>query len=597
MATYTSSTMSTDNQYIKYRIQAVVNSEDIVNSTTNVTFKIQAWRTNTGYTTYGTGTAYLVVGGTTYTASISTSQEIKYKNYVTLLTKTVNVPRGEAGNASTYAKAKISHQRFTSSYQGYTFNFPVINRYALLSSVSDFTDEGYPTISYTNPAGTDLVTGIKVRITWNNGANYTAWKTLEDDGSDSPYTFDSTSLTAANKSSMLAACSNSNTLAVQFDLCSTMNGTEYHHYKSAVMNVVNANPTAGAITFQDTNASVVAITGSNQVIVQNQSTLKIHIANATAKKSASIVSYSLVFNGITYTPDANNDVSIAQPDIYGTQQAVVTITDSRGNVTVATKDINISQWFTPSAGFTLARINNFETDTILHVSSNIATVTGSVLSIREQHRKKGTSSWSSASSVTDGVDKHISLDNQYEWEVLITVADSFASVQYIASVGKGTPLVFYDIKRDSVAINGFPDADNQFYVGGSIKATEDIETAGKVKCNSMSVSEGTGTFSKSSGSWTFNACRWNRSGNVVQVQISFHGGGSNVSVGSNAIAGTINGIPTPPYTIRLQGYYSGTVLMGELSSSGGFNVRILGQALNLSTSNTATMSGTFIIDD
>lgn len=474
MATYTSSTMSTDNQYIKYRIQAVTNSENIVNSTTNVTFKIQAWRTNTGYTTYGTGTAYLVVGGTTYTASISVSQEIKYKNYVTLLTKTVNVPRGEAGNASTYAKAKISHQRFTSSYQGYTFNFPVINRYALLSSVSDFTDEGYPTISYTNPAGTDLVSDIKVRITWNDGANYTAWKTLADDGSDSPYTFDSTSLTTANKESMLAACPNSNTLAVQFDLCSTMNGTEYHHYKSAVMNVVNANPTAGAITFQDTNASVVAITGSNQVIVQSQSTLKIHIANATAKKSASIVSYSLVFNGVTYTPDANNDVSIAQPNIYGTQQAVVTITDSRGNITVATKDINISQWFTPSAGFTLARINNFETDTILHVSSNIATVTGSILTITEQHRKKGTSSWSTASAVTDNTDKHISLDNRYEWEVLITVADSFASVQYLTSVGKGTPLVFYDIKRDSVAINGFPDADNQFYVGGNIKATGEL---------------------------------------------------------------------------------------------------------------------------
>ena len=596
MATYTSSTMSTDNQYIKYRIQAVTNSEDIVNSTTNVTFKIQAWRTNTGYTTYGTGTAYLVVGGTTYTASISTSQEIKYKNYVTLLTKTINVPRGEAGNASTYAKAKISHQRFTSSYQGYTFNFPVINRYALLSSVSDFTDKGYPTISYTNPAGTDLVTGIKVRITWNNGANYTAWKNLEDDGSDSPYTFDSTSLTAANKSSMLAACPNSNTLAVQFDLCSTMNGTEYHHYKSAVMNVVNANPTANAITFQDTNASVVAITRSNQIIVESQSTLKIHIANATAKKSASIVSYSLVFNGVTYTPDANNDVSIAQPNVYGTQQAVVTITDSRGNITVATKDINISQWFTPSAGFTLARVNNFETDTILHVSSNIATVTGSVLSIREQHRKKGTSSWSTASAVTDNTDKHISLDNRYEWEVLITVADSFASVQYIASVGKGTPLVFYDVKRSSVGVNGFPDDDEQFYVGGTLKATGNVSTP-KVVCNKVSVSSGTGTFTKSRGSWTFNSCAWRRSGNVVTVNIQFHGGGSNVAVGSNAIVGTINGVDRPPFTVRFHGYYSSTMLMGEYSSEGTFNIRILGAALNLSSSNTAVMSGTFIVDD
>ena len=120
---------------------------------------------------------------------------------------------------------------------------------------------------------------------------------------------------------------------------------------------------------------------------------------------------------------------------------------------------------------------------------------------------------------------------------------------------------------------------------------------GRVECEKMSYTNGTVTFSKSSGSWTFRDGEYTRSGQVVQIRISFKGGGSNVSVGSNAIAGTINGIPTPPYTVRLQGYYSGTVLMGELTDTGGFNVRILGQALNLSSSNAATLSGTYIVED
>jgi hypothetical protein len=128
----------------------------------------------------------------------------------------------------------------------------------------------------------------------------------------------------------------------------------------------------------------------------------------------------------------------------------------------------------------LARVNNFETDTILNVKANYATVTGSVLSITEQHRKKGASSWSSASSVTNNTDKHISLDNQYEWEVRITVADSFASVQYTTSIGKGTPLMFYDVKRSSVGINGFPDDDDQLYVGGNIKATGELSVGDAV---------------------------------------------------------------------------------------------------------------------
>lgn len=120
---------------------------------------------------------------------------------------------------------------------------------------------------------------------------------------------------------------------------------------------------------------------------------------------------------------------------------------------------------------------------------------------------------------------------------------------------------------------------------------------GRVECEKISYTNETVTFSKSSGSWTFRDGEYTRSGNVVQIRISFKGGGSNISVGSNSIAGTINGIPTPPYTVRLQGYYSGTVLMGELTTSGGFNVRILGQALNLSSSNAATMSGTYIVED
>lgn len=123
-------------------------------------------------------------------------------------------------------------------------------------------------------------------------------------------------------------------------------------------------------------------------------------------------------------------------------------------------------------------------------------------------------------------------------------------------------------------------------------------TTGKIHCNEIefAVTSGTSRFVKSSGSWTFKECSWQRFGNVVTVNIQFKGSSSNVSVGSNAIVGTITDIPKPPFTVRLEGYYSGTVLMGELTDAGNFNVRILGQALNLSKSNTAIMSGTYVLD-
>lgn len=123
-------------------------------------------------------------------------------------------------------------------------------------------------------------------------------------------------------------------------------------------------------------------------------------------------------------------------------------------------------------------------------------------------------------------------------------------------------------------------------------------TTGKIYCHEIefAYNSGTSRFVKSSGSWTFKECHWQRFGNVVTVNIQFKGGSSNVSVGSNAIVGTITDIPKPPFTVRLEGYYSGTVLMGELTDTGGFNVRILGQALNLNSANTSTMSGTYVLD-
>ena len=85
----TSSNFSTSNQYIKYRIVVTENSYDITNNTSSVNVKVDAWRTNSGYTTYGTGTCYCTIDGTKYSQSISSSQEISYNSHTVLFNRTV----------------------------------------------------------------------------------------------------------------------------------------------------------------------------------------------------------------------------------------------------------------------------------------------------------------------------------------------------------------------------------------------------------------------------------------------------------------------------------------------------------------------------
>lgn len=382
-----------------------------------------------------------------------------------------------------------------------TYALDHIDRYAIIDSATDFNDEGNPTVIYSNPAGSDLTTDIYVRLKWLNvdgvTEEYTSWSSqLSDDGGT--YTFDLDSY----RSDLRAASANSNTLPVTVDLKSTMNGTEYHDTKVISMSIVNANPVAGSVIYYEHNTSVYNITGDAHTIVQNQSTLNIEDINFSAVKSAQISEVWLNFNGTDYemsiisvpgdSPYARYD--IVKPNYSGTFTATVTVIDSRGNKAITTTNITITPWSPPTAQCTLARVNGFETNTVLTVNATYSAVTGNTLYIEEAHRIVSESSpWVGPYSVTNNTPTTLSLDNTKEWEVVVLVSDRFlrasgtSDVRYALTVGKGIPIAFIDTEMGSVGIHGFPDADNQLYVGGSIKATGNLDLQGHLSFDGFKV--------------------------------------------------------------------------------------------------------------
>ena len=306
-----------------------------------------------------------------------------------------------------------------------SYTLTKINRYALINSATDFNDEGNPTITYNNPAGGDLVSGIMARLKWLNADGVTEETTdwsdqLSDEGGT--YTFDLDSY----RNALRAACPDSNSLSVTVDLKSTMSGTEYHDTKVIQMSIVNAAPQAGAVTFEDTNSAVSGVTGDDQIIVQGQSTLHIVTAASTALKGASISSYVINFGGVNYDITSDRYLNIIKPPYSGTFVATVTTTDSRGNTATATATIVITPWAAPSADCTAERVNGFETDTVLTVDGTISAVTGSSMAISERHRKVG-GSWIGPNPVTDNTPTTLSLDYTDEWEIEVSVSDSFTT--------------------------------------------------------------------------------------------------------------------------------------------------------------------------
>ena len=459
----TSSTFPTDNQYIKYRIVVTENSTSIPNNTSSVTVKVQAWRTNTGYTTYGNGTCYCKINGSSYSQSISSSQKITHNSYTTLFSKTVTISHNADGSKSIYCEAKITHDRFTSSYHGFTVALSNIPRQANITAVVNFTDEGNPTIQYSNPAG-DIVESLEACISLTGSTDNVPYRSIDKLGTS--YTFN---LTSAERTTLRNATPNSNTLTVYFYIKTVLAGQTYYSNMSATMTIVNANPTITGATYKDNNATTVAITLNDQVIIQNQSQLLFNFSSLTALKSATLTRIDVTINAVTKsmnlseTSRSNVSLAFGQLNVSSNINASVTVTDSRGNATTISIAITVQAWSLPTAIITCARQQNYYSQTDLTVDADFSSLGGkNSITITYYYKLTSASSWTTGGTMQDGATVTMNLDNTQEWNVKVTITDLFGTTTYQLSVDKGIPIIFFDRQLRSVGVNCFPKFEESF---------------------------------------------------------------------------------------------------------------------------------------
>lgn len=151
-----SQVFGTSNQYIKYRINVTVNSQSIENNTSNITVTVFFYRTNRGYTTYGSGTCRCGINGESYSQSVSPSQKITSSG-ITLFSRTLDIAHDNDGSKSIWVSAMISmNTPLSSSDQGFNAVLPTISRAAVYVGADDFKDTENPKIYFNNPAGFTL---------------------------------------------------------------------------------------------------------------------------------------------------------------------------------------------------------------------------------------------------------------------------------------------------------------------------------------------------------------------------------------------------------------------------------------------------------
>lgn len=466
----TSSNFSTTNQYIKYRIIVTENSTSVANNTSNVTVKVQCWRTNTGYETYGTGTCYVTIDGTQYTQAITTSQKFTYNSYTEIFSKTLNIAHNSNGSKTIYVSSYIDHSRFDSNSQGFNVNLTNIPRGAIITNAPNFTDTGNPTITYSNSAG-NQVTSLQACISLTGSNDDIAYRDISKTGTT--YTFN---LTTAERNTLLNATSGK-TRTVYFYIKTILAGNTIYTNKAVTFSVINANPTIGSITYQDTNSTITSITGNNQWIVRNKSILQITLNSLNALKGATLSSAVVnlngndyPFSGISGSSKSSVSLNIGTLNISSNINATITLTDSRGFSSVYTKEITILDYQDPYSTITLARLNNFYTQCNLEVDCTYSSLNNkNSITIQWQSKKISDSSYGSLTTIQNNTQTTIQLDNQYQWNVRIVTTDALGtSVDYVLFVDKGIPLIFFDKDKNSVGINCFPANDESLEVGGMV---------------------------------------------------------------------------------------------------------------------------------
>lgn len=418
------------------------------------------------------GSAYsLNIASRTNTCSVGgvsqgyTSGSINQKGGSVLLGTTVHrVPHDADGTKTAKLtdtfniNATIDGKKVGSITASGSITLDRIARNATIVTANDFTDETNPTLTYSNPSSFSCDLSIEFA-----GGSIT--RTGAISGAGGSYTMQ---LIDSERTTLRNASRKSQTLKVTYALKTTIDGTAYYSRAERKMNVVDAAPELGAVSYEDTNAATVAVTGDKSRIVQNHSTLAVKVPTATAKKGATIAGYTIAFGGVSKTVTSSGTVSLGAVDVSYSQALTVTAKDSRGFTASKSVQVTVDDYSAPTAVIDLHRLNNFEPTTYITANARYSYLNGkNAVTIAAKFKKVSDSSYGTPIELADSIQSTVTCDRDSAYDFVVTVADKLGETTYNLTLGKGIPSFFIDTKKSSVGVNCLPSQSGVLQLGDS----------------------------------------------------------------------------------------------------------------------------------
>jgi hypothetical protein len=352
---------------------------------------------------------------------------------------------------------------------------------ARITSANDFNDTEKPTINFSNPSGEK----IDVFLGYYSGTGI--WRyDIPNTGS---YEFNLTEeewniLYDYNK-----------TLSHFTVLYKIVTNDEYEHSVVRYMTIINANPIFNNFTYEDINATTLALTGDDQTIVKNYSNLKATVSlenKAVAQKGANMVKYRLVVGAkqIDVNYDDENAVELTLNAIDNNVFMVYAI-DSRNNSTVVQKSPNVYiDYFHPTINNANAeRTGGIQAETTLtfngvFFNASFGLVTND-LTATYKYKKTSDSEWTDGTTtliltkdgnnysfegLIAGDEGANGFDSTFSYDIQVKVEDELSGRTFDFILGTGTPNIA--IHRDGISVNAPYDEE----LGGALQVHGEIKT-------------------------------------------------------------------------------------------------------------------------
>lgn len=275
-------------------------------------------------------------------------------------------------------------------------------------------------------------------------------------------------LTSAQRTTLLNAMGNVARFQVQYYYTSYNNGTvigtdylyNYIYQSSADDPVINS------VSYADTNATTVAVTGNDQIMIYGKSNLVFTIT-ATAQTGYSISSYNVRQEG-GYNVTNNSgtvDMGVFRGGSAGSARFTVTVTDSGGRSTIQDVFVSYYSYSTRPVLVTYSVKRNASDSTKVDISftGRYANIGTNTVTAKYKYKVVGSGSYSAETSLTLTVGSGtfscsattgsvFAEDNSYEFVLLL--ADKLETNNIYFTIPSVVPLVTF--RPEAVGIGGEP---------------------------------------------------------------------------------------------------------------------------------------------